>query len=99
MGYPRPRDTATFPPTVTLDIPAPPHPMADPPAEPALVAPRRRVRGFQIRALPSVPLVAQLGGGAAALAGVYLAWGTAIALIVGGVAAVALGALREGGKI
>lgn len=77
---------------------AAPHPMADPPAEVAS-APLPRVRGLRIRALPSVPLVGQLAGGTAALVGVYLEWGSAIALIVGGVAALALGMLREGGKI
>lgn len=75
---------------------AAPHPMADPAS---VVAPRRRVRGLQLRALPSAPLVAQVGGGVAALYGVWLAWGTSIALIVGGIAAVALGALREAGKV
>lgn len=63
------------------------------------VPPRRRVRGLRLSTLPSAPLLAQIGGGAAALVGCYLEWGLAIALLVGGVAAAGLGALREGGKI
>jgi hypothetical protein len=62
-------------------------------------APRRRLRGIRITAVPSWPLLAQVGGGAAVLSGVFLLWGVAITLIVGGVVAVALGTLREGGKI
>lgn len=61
--------------------------------------PARRVRGLRFPVLPSGTLLAQLGGGLATLAGVYLAAGIAITLIVGGVAAVVLGALREAGKI
>lgn len=60
---------------------------------------RRRARGLRLSVLPSWPLLSQFGGGAAVLGGVYLQWGVAIALIVGGVAAAALGMLREGGKI
>jgi hypothetical protein len=60
---------------------------------------RRRVRGLRIKALPSWPLLSQVGGGAAVLGGVFLLWGVAVTLIVGGVAAIALGTLREGGKI
>jgi hypothetical protein len=66
---------------------------------PAAVAPRRRVRGLQIRTLPSWPLLSQVGGGAAVLGGVFLLFGVAVTLIIGGAAAIALGALREGGKI
>lgn len=60
---------------------------------------RRRARGLRLSVLPSWPLLSQMGGGAAVLSGVYLLWGVAITLIVGGVVAVALGMLREGGKI
>lgn len=60
--------------------------------------PRPRVAPLRFPALPATLLV-QLGGGAAALGGVYLAWGLAALLIVGGVAGVVLGALREAGKI
>jgi hypothetical protein len=62
-------------------------------------APRRRMRGIRITAVPSWPLLSQFGGGAAVLGGVFLLWGVAVTLIVGGVVAVALGTLREGGKI
>jgi hypothetical protein len=62
-------------------------------------APRRRMRGLRIAVLPSWPLLTQLGGGAAALGGIYLQWGVAVTMIVGGVVAAGLGALREGGKI
>jgi hypothetical protein len=61
--------------------------------------PRRRVRGLQVRAVPSWPLLAQLAGGVAALVGVYQEWGSPVALMVGGVAAVLVGALREAGKV
>lgn len=60
--------------------------------------PRTRIAPLRFPALPATLLV-QLGGGASALAGVYLAWGLAAVLIVGGVATVVLGALREAGKI
>lgn len=60
---------------------------------------RRRIPGLRMPALPSWPLLAQLGGGAAALTGVGLLWGLAVTLIIGGAAAVLLGALREAGKI
>jgi hypothetical protein len=43
--------------------------------------------------------LAQIVGGGAALVGVYLAWGLAVSLMVGGVVAAALGALREAGKV
>lgn len=61
--------------------------------------PRRRVRGLRFPVLPSWALSAQLAGGVATLAGVYLKFGSGITLIVGGVAAVVLGALREAGKV
>jgi hypothetical protein len=62
-------------------------------------APKPRIRGLSMPALPSWPLVAQVTGGIATLSGVYLEWGSAITLITGGVAAVVLGALRESGRI
>ena len=61
--------------------------------------PRRKVRGLRFPVLPSGSWLAQVGGGIAALAGVYLQFGLAIALIAGGLAAVTLGALREAGKV
>jgi hypothetical protein len=61
--------------------------------------PRRRVRGLRLPAVPSWPLLAQLGGGISTLAGVYLQWGPAITLITGGVAAAVVGMLREAGRI
>jgi hypothetical protein len=60
---------------------------------------RRKLKGLRLPVLPSWPLVAQVLGGAGVLGGVYLKLGLAITLIVGGVAAVAVGMLREGGKI
>lgn len=60
---------------------------------------RRRVRGLRVTALPSWPLLAQAGGGISALSGVYLQFGGAVTLIVGGVVALALGTLREAGRI
>lgn len=70
-----------------------------PTTEVTRVQPRRRVRGLRIKAVPSWPLLSQAGGGLAVLGGVFLLWGVAVTLIVGGVAAIALGTLREGGKI
>jgi hypothetical protein len=58
-----------------------------------------RTRGLRFPALPTGSLLAQLGGAVAALSGVYLAWGGAIALVVGGVGGVVVGALREAGKV
>ena len=63
------------------------------------VSPRRRLRGLRLSALPSWPLAAQVLGAAGMLGGVYLKFGLAITLIVGGVVAVAVGMLREGGRI
>jgi hypothetical protein len=62
-------------------------------------AKRARVRGLRMPALPSWPLLAQLVGGASTLGGVYLQFGTGVTMIVGGLAATALGMLRESGKI
>lgn len=77
---------------------APPHPMAerpDVPERPKL----RRIRGLRLTAVPSFINLVQIAGGAAAMYGVYLTWGRSIALVVGGVAVVVLGALREGGRL
>lgn len=74
------------------------HPFADPDPV-ALRPPRRRVRGLRLTAVPSTALTAQVLGGGAALAGVWLTWGASIALIAGGIAAAVLGALREAGKL
>lgn len=63
------------------------------------VASRPRVRGLGLPALPSWPLVAQVVGGAGALVGVWQEWGSPVALMVGGVAAVVVGALREAGRV
>lgn len=63
------------------------------------VPPRRKLRGLRMPVLPSWPLLAQAAGAAATLVGVYLKWGSGITLIVGGVAAVLVGALREAGKV
>jgi hypothetical protein len=59
----------------------------------------RRVRGLRLPVLPSGTLLAQLAGGAAVLWGTYMTWGLGRTLIVGGIAAVVLGALKEAGKI
>jgi hypothetical protein len=65
---------------------------------PTAAQPRVRVQPLRFPALPATLLV-QLAGGASALTGVWLAWGLAALLIVGGVATVVLGALREAGKV
>ena len=59
----------------------------------------RRLRGLRFPVLPTGSWLAQVGGAAAALTGVYLQWGVATALIVGGVASVVVGSLREAGKV
>lgn len=61
--------------------------------------PARRVRGLRMPVLPTGSWLAQVGGGFAALAGTYIVAGLGITLIVGGVAAAVLGALREAGKV
>ena len=60
---------------------------------------RRRARGLRLPILPSWPLVSQVGGAAMVLLGTYLRFGIAVTLIVGGVAAVILGVLRESDRI
>lgn len=69
--------------------------------------PARRLPGLRMPVLPSGAWLAQVLGGLAALAGLYLLVaalagtqiGLAATLIVGGVAAVVLGALREAKRI
>lgn len=79
---------------------APAHPLAEPEViEGEVLASRPRLRGLRFPALPSGPLLAQLAGAGGLLTGVYLQWGMAIALVVGGVGAAVLGALREAGKV
>jgi hypothetical protein len=73
--------------------------MLDAPTYPAPTVERRQIRGLRMPALPSWPLLSQIGGGTAVLSGVFLLFGVAVTLIIGGAAAIALGALREGGKI
>lgn len=73
-----------------------------PSGAPATDAPKprkRRIRGLKISAVPSWPLMAQVGGGVSALCGVYAQFGGAVTLIVAGVAALGLGTLREAGRI
>jgi hypothetical protein len=65
----------------------------------AIPRPRRRLRGLALPVLPSWPLVAQVAGAVVAEVGVWQEWGRPVALIVGGVAAVAVGMLREAGRI
>lgn len=61
--------------------------------------PARRVKGLRMPVLPSGSWLAQVGGGAGALFGCYQVLGLGITMIIGGVAAVVLGMLREAGKI
>lgn len=63
------------------------------------LVPRRRARGLSFPALPGWPLLTQLAGGVAAEVGVWQVWGRPVALLVGGVVAVVVGALRESGRI
>lgn len=65
---------------------------------PAVAAPKR-LRGLRMPALPTGAWLAQVGGGIGALFGSYLQFGLPLTMIIGGVAAVVLGALREAGKI
>lgn len=71
----------------------------DAPTAQVRTVPRRKVRGLKLTAVPSWPLVTQACGGLSALTGVYMLWGLAVVLIVAGVAAVTLGALREAGRV
>jgi hypothetical protein len=61
--------------------------------------PRRKVHGLRFPVVPTGSWLAQVGGAAATLAGVTMLAGVAVALIVGGVASVVVGALREAGKV
>lgn len=63
------------------------------------VAARPLARGLRMPVLPSWPLLAQAGGALSALGGVYLEWGSAVTMIVGGIGAALIGALREAGKV
>jgi hypothetical protein len=56
---------------------------------------RRRIRGLTLKRVPSGPMALQVGGGLAVGVGLYLLAGVAVTLLVVGVVAVALGALRE----
>jgi len=60
---------------------------------------RRKLRGLRMPVLPTGAWLAQVCGGLGSLAGSYLQFGLPITLIIGGAAAVVLGALREAGKI
>lgn len=60
---------------------------------------RRKVHGLRFPVLPTGSWLAQVGGGVATLTGVFMQFGGAAALMVGGVAAVVLGMLREGDKV
>lgn len=59
----------------------------------------RRLRGLRFPVIPTGSWLAQVGGGVAALTGTYLQFGVAVTLMVGGLASVVLGALREAGKV
>ena len=60
--------------------------------------PRTRIAPLRFPAV-SATLLTQLAGGVATLAGVYMTLGVGVTLIVGGLAATVLGALREAGKV
>jgi hypothetical protein len=64
----------------------------------AVRPPRARIAPLRFPSLPATLLV-QLGGGVSALAGVYVTFGAGVTMIVGGIAATVLGALREAGKV
>jgi hypothetical protein len=49
--------------------------------------------------LPTVSLLAQVGGGGAMAWGVFDRWGLNVLAILGGACAVVLGMLRESGRI
>lgn len=61
--------------------------------------PVRRTRGLRFPVLLGPSATLQAACGVAALAGVYMQWGLAVALIVGGAAGATLSALHEAGKI
>jgi hypothetical protein len=65
----------------------------------AVRPPRRKLRGLRFPVIPTGAWLAQVGGGLAALVGCYLQFGLAVTLMVGGLASVTLGALREAGKV
>lgn len=58
-------------------------------------AKRQRIRGFRPKRVPSGNLLLQIGGLIAVLGGVFLLWGFAVTLLVGGTVSVILGTLRE----
>lgn len=61
--------------------------------------PVRRVRGLRFPVLPTGGLIAQVAGGIAVTAGVYVQFGIAATLMVTGAATLVGGMLREAGRI
>jgi len=59
----------------------------------------RKLRGLRFPVIPTGSWLAQVGGGIAALTGTWMQFGTATALMAGGLAAVVLGSLREAGRV
>lgn len=59
----------------------------------------RRLRGLRFPVIPTGSWLAQVGGGIAALSGVFMQWGTPAALMVGGASAVLVSALKEAGLL
>jgi len=60
---------------------------------------RRPLRGLRFPVLPKASWLVQVSGGIAALTGVWMQWGTATALIAGGVSAVVVSMLDESGML
>jgi hypothetical protein len=59
----------------------------------------RRLRGLRFPVLPKASWLVQVSGGIAALSGVWMQWGTAVALMAGGIATVVVSMLDESGML
>lgn len=61
--------------------------------------PRRKARGLRLTVVPAWSLIGQVVGAVAALAGVFLLAGIAVALLVAGIVLVAVSTLHEAGLL
>ena len=61
--------------------------------------PRRELHGLRFPVIPKPSWLIQLSGGIATLSGVWMQWGTAVALMAGGAATIVVSMLKEAGML
>jgi hypothetical protein len=59
----------------------------------------RKLRGLRFPVIPKPSWLIQLGGGIATLSGVWMQWGTAVALMAGGATTIVVSMLKEAGML